>query len=376
MRRLVFALIAVFSLSTSAAFAADKPKIPKRKKRSANEFVLVAGGDVAYPRGWLDRFVDRQGAAMFDEVSKYAKDADLAFVNLETPFTDATFKLRKEWQIATPPGRLDYVLDGGFNLFSLANNHMGDTGDQGIFDTLDLLEGRDKARGPLFWIGAARTRKEVYKPLVFTVPGKRTKVVFFAFGYANNPLVPTPGADAIEAVKRHKRDGDVVVVSVHQGTEYKHVPDKAKTELYRRFMDAGADVLLGHHPHVIQGVEKYKKGVIFHSLGNFSFASKTKRHHKTGAKLYSMLPRLLFRGGKLAAVEIVPLYVNNGEPLVVGREVLRHTDMKPQVLTGVFATQVLTELEGWTHALPGISEKARSAYRIEGDRAYIEVDGP
>ena len=368
-------LLVLLPLIAVAAQAAEAPgPIPKKKKRGKDDFVLVAGGDVAYPRGWMDRLVERQGAAMFDLVKPYVKDADLAFVNLESPYSDAEFKLRKEWQIATPPPRLDYVIDGGFNLFSLANNHMGDTGEQGIFDTLDLLEAKDKEKGPLFWAGAARKSKDIYKPLIFQVPGKNLKIVFFAFGYAKSDLVPTPSAAAFEAVQNAKKKGDIVVVSCHHGTEYKHVPDKSKVELYRRFIDAGADILLGHHPHVVQGVEAYKKGIIFHSLGNFSFASKTKRHHKTGARLYSILPRIYVKNGKVAFAEIVPLYVNNGEPLKVDGAILRPTDMKPQVLSGVFAKKVLDELQVWTEALPGIAAKGKSAYVIHGDRAIVTVD--
>jgi poly-gamma-glutamate synthesis protein (capsule biosynthesis protein) len=372
--RLFSRTLACFTLCCLAATAfADTPSIPKKKKRGADDFVLVAGGDVAYPRGWMDRLVVKQGAAMFDFVRPLAKDADLAFVNLESPYTNEEFKLRKEWQIATPPERLDYVLDGGFNLFSLANNHMGDTGDQGIFDTITLLEQKHETKGPLFWAGASRALKDVYKPTVFEVPGKKLKVVFFAFGYAKNAHVPMPGPSAIEAIEKAKGKGDIVIVSVHSGVEYKHVPDKSKADMYRRMIDAGADILLGSHPHVIQGVEVYKKGIIFHSLGNFSFASKTTRHHKTGAKLYSLMPRIYVKNGRVEMAELVPLYVNNGENFVVDGAVLKHTDMKPQVLTGVFAKQVLTELEAWTHAVPGISEKAKAAYEIQGDRAIVTI---
>lgn len=372
---LLSAVVAMPVLAPSDAVAAEKPRIPKKNQRGKRDFVLVAGGDVAYPRGWMDRLVDRMGPKMYDQVRKFAKDADLAFLNLESPYTDAEFKLKKEWQIATAPGRLDYVLEGGFNFFSLANNHMGDAGDQGIFDTLDLLEKKNSRANPLFWGGAVRNAKDLWKPEIFEVPGKDLKVVFFAFGYAKNPLVPTPSPSALEAVARHKKNGDIVIVSVHAGTEYKHVPDKAKTELYRRFMDAGADILLGHHPHVPQGVELYKDGIIFHSLGNFSFASKTKRHHKTGAKLYSILPRIYVKDGKVDKVEIIPLYVNNGEPMKVGNEVLRPTDFQPQVVTGVFADTILAELKQWTLALPGISERAKNAFEIKGDRAVIRVRG-
>jgi hypothetical protein len=371
MRRMLrFLLVCLLACAPIAAQA----KIPGKSKRGPNDFLLVAGGDVAYPRGWMDRLVERQKGKMFANVRGYAKAADLAFLNLESPYTDAEFFLKKKWPIATPPHRLDYVLDGGFNMFSLANNHMFDAGEQGIKDTLDLLEAKRKERGWLVWTGAALKRKDVWKPAIFTVPGKNIKVAFHAFGYARSSLVPVPyGPKALAAIRTYDKQVDITIVSVHHGKEYIHVPSEKKAVAYRKYVDAGADVVLGHHPHVIQGVEAYKDAIIFHSLGNFSFASKTRRHHKTGAKLYSMLPLIYIKDGKVERAEILPLYVNNSEKFEVGDQVLKSTNFKPQIVTGVFAKQVLTDLKGWTRKLPGVNKRAVRAYKIRGDRAVIQV---
>ena len=348
-------------------------RIPGKSKRGVKDILLVAGGDVAYPRGWMDRLVDRQGVKMFDHVKGYVKAADLAFVNLESPYTNAEFTLKKKWPIATPPRRIDYVLKAGFNLFSLANNHMGDTGEQGIYDTLDLLKSKSNEFGPLFWTGAARKKKDVYKPRIFKVPGKELTVVFHAFGYARNHLVPMPGKRSYTAVRENAAKGDLTIVSVHHGKEYKHAPKASRAAAYRAYIDAGADIVLGHHPHVPQGVEAYKKGIIFHSLGNFSFASKTKRHHKTGAKLYSILPLIYVKNGRVERAEVLPLYVNNSEHMTVGEKTLKYTNFKPQVLTGVFASTVLTALRQWTREVPNIHSRAIDAFTIRNERAVIQV---
>ena len=323
----------------------------------------------------MDRLVERQGAKMFDFVRPYAKAADLAFVNLESPYTDKAFKVKKKWPIATPPHRLDYVLAGGFNMFSLANNHMGDAGREGIADTLQLLRKKRSKRRPLFWTGAALERKKVWEPAVFKVPNKSLKVVFHAFGYAGTNLVPVPaGKRAVEAIRKNKKRGDITIVSAHWGKEYRHIPSKGKAALYRRYIDAGADIVLGHHPHVIQGVEAYKSGIIFHSLGNFSFASKTRRHHKTGARLYGMLPLIYIKNGKVERAEVIPLYVNNSEPLKVDGKKVRPTNFKPQLLKGAFARHVLNELKEWTEGVPAIHERAKKAFRIKKDgRAWVQV---
>ena len=350
-------------------------RIPPKSKRGSRDMLLVAGGDVAYPRGWMDRLVERQKAKMFDEVRPYANAAELAFVNLESPYTDKPFTLKKKWPIATPPHRLDYVLSGGFNLFSLANNHMGDVGGPGIDDTLELLRQKKEKNKNLFWVGAAESSRKAYDPLLFKVPGKKLTVAFHAFGYAGNNRVGAPASNkALEAIRRHADKADITIVSAHWGKEYIHVPKAGKAGLYRKYIDAGADVVLGHHPHVIQGVEAYKDGIIFHSLGNFSFASKTTRHHKTGAKLYGILPLIYFKNGKLERAEVLPLYVNNAESMVVDGKKLPPTNFKPQVLKGAFARQVLTELAQWTAEIPGIHARAVKAFEIkDDDRAWIQV---
>ena len=333
----VFLICLALSLSLPAA-----GKIPPKSQRGAKDFLLVAGGDTAYPRGWMDRLVERQKAKMFKFVKGYANAADLAFLNLESPYTDAEFVLKKKWPIATPPHRLDYVLDGGFNMFSLANNHMYDAGLQGIADTLELLKKKSTKDRPLFWTGAALKSRDAWKPLIFKVPGKSLTVVFHAFGYARSNLVPVPyGKKALDTIRQYKKKGDITIVSAHHGKEYTHVPDSKKAGVYRQYIEAGADIVLGHHPHVIQGVEVYQDGIIFHSLGNFSFASKTKRHHKSGAKLYSMLPLIYIKDGKVERAEILPLYVNNSEPFQLDGEVLKPTNFQPQVLKGKVTRSVV-----------------------------------
>lgn len=377
MRSLLVLMILVLSIDSFA-------RIPPRSQRGPRDMLLVAGGDVAYPRGWMDRLVERQKAAMFDNVRGYALAAELAFVNLESPYTDAEFFLQKRWPIATAPHRLDYVLRGGFNMFSLANNHMYDCGEPGIRDTLALLEQKREQhasgtleqgmRKHLFWAGVSLTRREVYEPTVFKVPGKNLTVAFHAFGFAGTNLVGSPlSARALSKIREHAPKVDVTIVSVHHGKEYRHAPKSGRAALYRKYIDAGADVVLGHHPHVIQGVEVYKEGIIFHSLGNFSFASKTRRHHRTGAKLYGMLPLIYFKDGRVERAEILPLYVNNSEPFEVDGQTLRPTNFKPQIVTGVFAQQVLTDLKAWTADIPGIARAATRAFRIRGDRAIIQV---
>ena len=367
-------------------------QIAPPSERGERDMVLLAGGDVAYPRGWMDRFVEQQGASMFDEVRPFALAADLAFINLETPLTEAAFVVDKRWPIATPPHRLEFILSGGFNLFSLANNHLFDCGNPGADDTLRLLTNTRQrlAEGPrapgerrhLFWAGLGRRARDAYEPTILTVPGKTLKVAFHAFGWSGSRRTPAPSRRAaLRTVRAHASEADLTVVSIHTGREYRHVPGARKARLFRRFIDAGADIVLGHHPHVIQGVEVYGGGVIFHSLGNFSFASAgnfpsaaaMRRRDEAGVKMYSMLPSIWIRDGRVVGAEIVPLYVNNIAPMTVEGQTLPASKFRPQVLEDPFASTVLGELVRWTAEIPGATAESARALQVRGERAWVQV---
>ncbi len=367
-------LLGILLSAAAAAVASDPLPVTPATQRGSLDLVLAAGGDVAYPENWIDQDFAQAGSGLFSSVVPYVREADLAFVNLESPLTRAPIRLKKKYPIRTSPERLEWLLGGGFNLFSLANNHMYDSGRQGLLDTLDLLEKTRRDNQALWWAGAARTQEVAWRPLVFQPPGKEMKVAFLAFGSAGTPLVPSPhGPRALQAIREASGQADLVIVSAHTGREYQHVPSPRKANLFRAFVEAGADVVLGHHPHVIQGVESYLGGIIFHSLGNFSFASKTVRHRKTGAKLYGMLPLIEVLGGKVHQAAIIPLYVNNAESWRLGQQIVEPRPCVPQVVQGAFAQEVLQSLQQWTRALPGISAQASRSFRINGDHATVQV---
>jgi poly-gamma-glutamate synthesis protein (capsule biosynthesis protein) len=319
-------------------------------------FTLNAVGDIAYPNGWggVDE-VDAKKVGLFDLVKPFLDEGDLNFANIECPMTDQSPKVKKTYPIACQPKRLQYVVDAGFNLFSLANNHALDAGVEGAADTRALLEQTSTKDHPLFWAGTAATSADTEKPLYFTIPGKKAKIAFFAVVYGDLGTVvaslesPTLDARIAEA----RKNADVVIVSVHNGLEYTHVPEASIVTRYHALIDAGASIVLGHHPHVVQGVERYKGAAIFYSLGNFSFGSHTVRHHETGARMYSMIGRVRFEKGQVTAVSVVPVYANNTEAWTLEGDTLQPIHCTPQPLQGKFASAVVDELQDFTAALPG-----------------------
>lgn len=200
--------------------------------------------------------------------------ADLVVGNLEGSVTDIGDPLDKMYQFA-----LDPALAGGLTPFwavSLSNNHATDYGLAGLERTLETLD----AQG-IGWFGAGRTEAEARAGIVGRGPGTPTIAylgyddigeVIFAQGKRGG--VARASAEAIaEDIARMRARGDIdfVVVTLHAGTEYTYQVTARQRELTRAAVDAGANLVVGTHPHVLQEVEQYEGGLILYSLGNFVF---------------------------------------------------------------------------------------------------------
>ena len=327
--------------------------------------VVNAAGDCAHPVQHYREDLAGLGYRVHEAVRPILARGDLNFVNLETPVTDRSPVLEKMYAFNAPAASLDEMVRAGFNLFSLANNHMADAGPGGIADTEAHLRRLDAARGPLHWAGAGSRRDAVH----FRVPGHPQRIAFLALGNDAGVARFEEGA-AVAAVRAAAKKADIVLVSVHKGVEYEHRPPAELVRGYRRLIEAGATVVLGHHPHVVQGIEAYQTGLIFYSLGNYSLASKTVRHRRTGAKLFGMLPTLSFRGSRPVAARITPLYVNNLEPLTLaGGKVLTPTPFKPQLARGPFADHILASIVQWSGEIPGNTTR----FTRDGDALLVDL---
>ncbi|GAA3401071.1 CapA family protein [Paenibacillus hodogayensis] len=229
-------------------------------------------------------FADNVAAALnangFDypyrQVSSYLEKADLTIANLETPITERGTKQIKEYAYRSSPKALPAFKEAGFDLVNLANNHILDYGTVGLLDTFDHLD-----KQGIGWFGAGRNTSQAFKPLV--VEKKGIKIAFLGL----SKVVPLPEWKAgnnrpgvadtyalkvpLEAIAEAKKQADLVVVVAHWGVEQQDQPEKYQKEFAREYIDAGADLVVGGHPHVLQGFEKYKDKWIAYSLGNFIF---------------------------------------------------------------------------------------------------------
>lgn len=321
-----------------------------KSTRGPRDLVIVAVGDVSQPaESWVER-TEAQKEKVFDP-TRHLITGDLNFMNLESPVTDLKPNAKKTYAFTSPPVRLDWYMGAGFNMYSLSNNHIADADQPGIDDTIrNVEEYGKKHQMPVYHSGAGKTPEDGLRPTYIKPEGKDVTVAFISLGFSKSPNVGKFwDENLIPTIKEASTKADIVFVSVHAGKEYQHVPQKDLQNRYRSWVDAGADLVVGHHTHCIQPIEQYKDGLIFYSLGNYVFSSRTVRHRKVGAKLYSMMARIVITDGAVHGTQVVPLWVNNSEDwrLETG-EVMPNANFIPQILTGPFADAWFNDFNNWT----------------------------
>jgi poly-gamma-glutamate capsule biosynthesis protein CapA/YwtB (metallophosphatase superfamily) len=242
----------------------------------AKSFSIIAGGDVMLDRG-IGESVDRHGVDYpFEKIRAEMTLHDIACANLEGPISDRgrRFFPDKGIYFRADPKVIKGIVDSGLDFLSLANNHSLDWGVDALADTMSLL----KTAG-VRYAGVGRTREEALSPAVFRMGDK--SVAFIAY----NDVYPLSVSEERRSmltldlregeiekeIRLLKKKYDILIVSVHAGTEYNGKQEEEKARKLRSLVDAGADVVLGHHPHAVQDIEIYRGRVVAYSLGNLIF---------------------------------------------------------------------------------------------------------
>jgi len=274
--------------------------------------LFVAGGDVLWDRG-IARVVALRGwDHPLGGLRPLLRSAGFSLANLECPLTDRLLPLPKEFTFRSDPTAAQALARGGIRLVTLANNHTMDQGRGGLVDTMAALDAAGVA-----WCGAAPRADRALLPTVIDVGALRVAFVgcsvFPPEGYIWSPQAPGPapaGAASLRAAVRLARIvSDIVVVTVHWGPEFDTVASEQQRRLARAAVDAGAAVVVGHHPHVIQGVELYRGAVIAYSLGNLVFDQWGSPETRRGALLCGRL-----EAGRLRDAFLLPVIQDAGRP--------------------------------------------------------------
>ncbi len=221
----------------------------------------------------------------FLEIKNVLKEADLVVGNLEGPISSRGTKLGSIYSFRADPRAVAGLSSAPVGVVSLANNHVWDYGREALSETLDIL----KTAG-IDYIGAGVDYVEAHQPVIRDVKG--TKIAFL--GYTNLVPVGITGEKSapvvafldlkqvVPDIARAKELADLVVVSFHWGDEYETKHNRSQEEIAHTVIDAGADLVIGHHPHVGQEIEEYHGGYIAYSLGNFVFDQNFSADTRTG----------------------------------------------------------------------------------------------
>jgi poly-gamma-glutamate capsule biosynthesis protein CapA/YwtB (metallophosphatase superfamily) len=262
------------------SFAVGGDVIPHEAVRAAAS-AAASAGDPTNSQGW---------GALFSDVSDVFEKADFGFVNLETPVAPAHSRGSKPFMFDAPVALLEGLKASGVKIVSFANNHVMDQGWPGFTETREHLR-----EAGLIFAGSGDTVEQQWQPAFTEANGIKVgwlgmtrwlngnrnpdkddqpHVNFFPYPGESGGA---PGADetqVLAAVKAARAQCDFLVVSIHWGIEYAPAPRPEDVDMAHKMLEAGASVIVGHHPHVLQSVETYKtqdgrNTVIFYSLGNF-----------------------------------------------------------------------------------------------------------
>ena len=290
----------------------------------------------------LITLMDQHGALYpFALVCNLLADADLTIANLEGTFTEHGTAADKFYTFRTPPRFAIGLVQAGIDVVSLGNNHTLDFGEEGLLDTLTTL-----AAAGLAASGAGLDDAGARQPVIFERNGLRIAVLSYnavleaTFAAPAGPGVARASVDVIsQDVGDAQALADIVIVSLHAGAEYTDSPTGQQRSIGHAAIDAGAMLVLGTHPHVLQGWEHYKNGLIVFSLGNFVFDLDSEDLETLGPRPFQtvILHVELTRDG-VQSVSASPVYIDplQNRPLLPRPDEASATEQRLATLNAAF----------------------------------------
>ncbi|MBV8866995.1 MAG: CapA family protein [Acidobacteriaceae bacterium] len=250
------------------------PPPPKPLRIQARFNRLLFAGDVMFSRGVRRQILLSGDPALpFRKIAPLLAGADLAFVNLESPFSDRGPYHEDGLIFHAPPAAIAGLQLAHVAVVSTANNHSRDCGPYGVEFTINWLCSHGIAP-----VGSGASAAQTHRGVILERNGVRFGFLGYTFDQQNGNwrdidkrIAAADLAVVSEDVKSLRKRSDVVIVSIHNGIEYMIRPTRAQVEFAHAAIDAGASLVIGHHPHVTQPEETYRGGLVFYSLGNCVF---------------------------------------------------------------------------------------------------------
>lgn len=302
---------------------------------------LSVTGDFMLARGVARAMRENGTLYPIEKVREHLAAADLTFANLESPIGEKGRALpgKQIWFRAVPEA-IEVLTAAGLDGVTVANNHIMDYDEENFLETLERLH----AAG-IPWTGGGRNLEEARRPLVLEARGVRIAFLgysefadlFFDWDYPRSfaATEERPGVPAIredwlaEDIQRARGMADVVAVALHWGVEFQNYPTEEQQRLARYMIDQGADLVLGYHPHAIQGFELYNGGIIAYSLGNFIMDRQD-----TDLARESMILDFLVGKDGVKQVEVRPVWIHAEQPYLMAGEEGAQLRAKMQEISG------------------------------------------
>ncbi|MBU1149234.1 CapA family protein [Patescibacteria group bacterium] len=286
-----------------AGWQADWQLTPK--KAEPQQTVLLFGGDVMLARTVEEKMVKyNDWSAPFIDIADQMAQADISFINLESPIYDGGN--------TTPAGSVVFralpesiagLQTAGVDIVTLANNHFADQGTAGMNYTMEIL-----AENNITYCGAGLTSEQSHQAAIMEKNG--LKFAYLGYAYPNYNLAsessiginPMDVGQMRDDVGKASSMADVVIVSMHAGAEYVYTPNSQQIDFAHQAIESGADLVIGHHPHVVQTYEQYQDGHIFYSLGNLIFDQEWSVPTTEGTVV-----KVVYQGKEITTIEFLPI---------------------------------------------------------------------
>lgn len=279
--------------------------------------------------GTFNEYYDQYGASyFFSKVQDLFKSDDLTIVNLESTFTESNQKEEKAFNFKAPQEYVNILKEGHIEAVNIANNHTFDYGDEGLSDTIKTLK-----EAKVNYFG----NEDVY---LFEKAGIKIGLDGLYTNYD-----PDHNEKVIKRIQKLKDMGaNTIIMSFHWGVENTYKFNKEQQEIAHLAIDNGADLVIGHHPHVLQGLEEYKNKFIVYSLGNFSFGGNRNPKDKDTMVFHLDLEYL---NGKLmdTKMKIYPASLSG---------VKNKNDYRPILVTGLEKTRILEKIKKYSYNMDNI----------------------